>query len=121
MAKTIDYEFPRGDSFLLKKFRVTDTEGRIIELKDTDQIYFTVKTDSNSSVALFQKKINDGIELQDDGYYHITIEPTDTNELDYGNYVYDIEFKSTQPKNYVKTLIDGTITLTDEVTWGVNE
>ncbi|HAB66553.1 MAG TPA: hypothetical protein DCE23_04205 [Firmicutes bacterium] len=121
MVKTIDYEFPRGDSFLLKKFRVTDTSGNVMELKDTDQLYFTVKTDSNSSIALFQKKINDGIELQDDGYYHITIEPKDTNGLDYGNYVYDIQVKRTVPKDYVKTLIDGTITLTNEVTWEVNE
>lgn len=121
MIKTIDYEFPRGDSFLMKKFRVNDVSGNVIKLLETDKLYFTVKTDANSSEVLFQKRLDEGIELQDDGYYHITIEPEDTNTLDYGSYVYDIQIKRTEPKNYVKTIINGTITLTEEVTWEVNE
>lgn len=121
MIKTIDYEFPRGDSFLLDKFRPVDKAGNVVQLQDTDMLYFTVKRDSYNNNFLFQKKLNEGIELQDDGYYHITIEPADTNGLDYGAYVYDIQLKCTQPKDYVKTLINGTITLTEEVTWEVNE
>lgn len=121
MAKTIDYEFKRGDSFNLRKFRIKDKNKNVIQLTSTEQLYFTVKTDSNNSNALIQKRINTGIELGDDGYYHITMEPADTNGLDYGTYVYDIQLKSTRTKNIVKTLFDGTITLTDEVTWGVNE
>lgn len=121
MVKTIDYEFPRGDSFLLDKFRPVDKAGNVVELQDTDKLYFTVKADSYSSNILFQKRLNEGIELQEDGYYHITIEPSDTNGLDYGSYVYDIQLKRTDPKDYVKTLINGTITLTEEVTWEVNE
>jgi hypothetical protein len=121
MPKTIDYEFPRGDSFLLKKFRVTDKNKNVIKLTDAEQLYFTVKTDSNSNKVLIQKRKNEGIELGEDGYYHITIEPSDTNNLEYGTYVYDIQLKSINKKIFVKTLFDGTITLTDEVTWEVDE
>lgn len=121
MLKTIDYEFPRGDSFLLDKFRPVDKAGNVVQLQDTDTLYFTVKRDSYTNNFLFQKKLNEGIKLQDDGYYHITIDPADTNGLDYGPYVYDIQLKRTQPKDYVKTLINGTITLAEEVTWEVNE
>lgn len=121
MVKTIDYEFPRGDSFLLKKFRVTDKNKNVIKLTEAEQLYFTVKTDSNSNKVLIQKRKNEGIELGEDGYYHTTIEPRDTNNLEYGTYVYDIQLKSTNEKTFVKTLFNGTITLTDEVTWEVDE
>lgn len=121
MAKTIDYEFKRGETYPLKKFLIKDNAGNIIELTDTEELYFTMKTDNNTSQALLQKRIGKGIELGEDGYYHITIEPADTNGLDYATYVYDIQLKSTNPKVFVKTLIDGTITLTEETTWEVNE
>ena len=121
MAKTIDYEFPRGDTYLLRKFRITDKNKNLISLTDAEQLYFTVKTDSNSNKVLFQKRKNAGIELGEDGYYHITMETDDTNKLDYGTYVYDIQLKSTQQRTLVKTLFNGTITLTDEVTWEVDE
>ena len=121
MAKTIDYEFPRGDTYKLKKFRITDKNKNIIQQTGTQQLYFTVKTDSNSNKVLFQKRKNTGIELGEDGYYHITIEPSDTSKLEYGTYVYDISLKSTVAKTIVKTLINGTITLTEEVTWEGDE
>ena len=121
MVKTIDYEFPRGDTYQLRKFRVTDKNKNVIQLTGTEQLYFTVKTDSNSNNVLIQKRINTGIELGEDGYYHITIDPADTNKLDYGLYVYDISLKSTGAKTIVKTLINGTITLTDEITWEGDE
>lgn len=121
MVKTIDYEFPRGDTYPLRKFRITDKNKNVIKLTDAEQLYFSVKTDANSNKVLFQKRKNKGIELGEDGYYHITIEPADTNSLDYGTYVYDIQLKSTNPKVIVKTLFNGTITLTEEVTWEVDE
>lgn len=121
MPKTIDYEFPRGDTYPLKKFRITDKNKNVIQLTDAEQLYFTVKTDSNSNKVLIQKRKNAGIELGEDGYYHTIMEPGDTNKLEYGTYVYDIQLKSTNQKTLVKTLFNGTITLTDEVTWEVDE
>ena len=121
MAKTIDYEFTRGDTYNLKKFRVIDKNGEVITLGASEQLYFTVKKNSSSSTIILQKKIGSGITLGDDGYYHITIEPVDTSSLSYGDYQYDIELKSTYPKEMVKTIIEGTITLTDEITWRGDE
>lgn len=121
MPKTIDYEFKRGDTSNLKKFRIKDLNESIIELTNNEQLYFTMKQNTNSNKVLIQKTINNGIYLEEDGYYHITLEANDTSKLNYGTYVYDIELKSINPKLFVKTLIEGTITLTDEVTWEVNE
>jgi hypothetical protein len=121
MSKTIDYEFKRGDTTNLKKFRITDANGEVITLGATEQLYFTIKKNANSSTVLLQKTIGNGITLGDDGYYHITIESVDTYNLAYGDYQYDIEFKTISPKEMVKTIIDGTITLTDEITWRGDE
>lgn len=43
MPKTIDYEFKRGDTKALKKFRPTDSEGNVLILSDLDKLYFTMK------------------------------------------------------------------------------
>ena len=121
MAKVIDYSFKRGDTYPLRKFRPTDRNGNLMILTSTEELYFTVKTSAKIPEYVLQKRIGSGIELQEDGYYHITMEPKDTRDLDYGEYVYDIQLKSTNPKEIVKTLIEGTIFLEDEVTWGGNE
>ena len=121
MVKNIDYSFKRGDTYNLKKFKVLDKEGKDIILTPTEQLYFTMKTSTKTAEYVLQKRIGNGIELQEDGYYHITMEPKDTKGLNYGEYFYDIELKSINPKELVKTLIEGTIFLEDEVTWGGNE
>ena len=113
----MDFEFPRGDTKKFK-FQVKDSEGNVLTLANTDQIYFTVKENARVSTYLFQKKIGSGITLGDDGYYHVLINPSDTNSLDYRSYGYDIEFKNS---NITKTLMTGEITLTDEYTFASNE
>ena len=120
MAKIIDYEFKRGDTNVLNKFRIINN-GKVVKLTNEQQLYFTLKSNPNSKKVLVQKTINNGIELGEDGYYHITLEPNDTSKLNYGGYVYDIEFKKFNPKVFVRTLLEGTITLTDEVTWEEDE
>lgn len=121
MVKNIDYNFKRGDTYRLKKFKITDVDGKEITLTPTEQIYFTLKKSTKQLEYVLQKRLGSGIELEDDGYYHITIEPRDTKNLNYGEYFYDIELKSTSPKELVKTLIEGIISLEEEVTWGGNE
>lgn len=74
----------------------------------------TAKSNPNSKKIAFQKTLGNGIELLDDGYYHVTIEPEDTSHLKYGDYGYDLEI--TTGTGIVKTLIVGIITLTDEYT-----
>jgi hypothetical protein len=82
-------------------------------------LYFTVKKNSKSTERAFQKTSTDGIVYGDDGYYHVTITSDDTATLNYGEYGYDIELKTGE--GIVKTLIIGTITLTDEFTFKGDE
>lgn len=122
MAQSKDYEFKRGDTKVLDKFRLLNADGEVLKLGTNDTLYFTVKKDANSKNVLIQKTTKDsGISLEDDGYYHIILDPEDTNDLDYGDYQYDIELKSIGSRTFVRTLVEGVITLTEEITWGGDE
>lgn len=109
----MDLEFTRGDTKVFK-FRLRDRQKQPLNLTSTDKLYLTAKKDANSNAVLFQKTIGNGIELKEDGYYHVTINPDDTNQLPYGSYGYDIQVKTGTGK--VTTLIVATITLTEEYT-----
>ena len=115
MAEVIDYEFKRGDTKVLRKFRPTDNNGQPLNLNSTDQIYFTMKKDENGK-AIIKKSINNGIYLEDDGYYHITMEADDTSELVADTYKYDIEMNLNLEKRFARTLIEGEITLLQDIT-----
>lgn len=82
-----------------------------------DSIYFTVKNDVHTDEVLFQKKINDGITLIDN-IYNIIINPSDTDNLDYGRYVYDIEIIKNSVK---KTIVVGVLEISEEITFTSNE
>lgn len=112
----MDIEFIRGDTQFLK-FQVKDGEGNPMQLKDGDRLYFTVKQNANSEDVLIQKKYPEDIQYSD-GYFNFTLKSEDTSDLAYGTYNYDIELKSGE---YVKTLGQGTITLTEEITFRSDE
>lgn len=112
----MDIEFTRGDTQFLR-FQLKDAEGNLIELSENDKVYFTVKQNQNSEDILIQKKFPESISY-DDEYYYFTLNSEDTSDLQYGTYQYDIELKS---GDYVKTLVFGTITLTEEITHRGNE
>lgn len=112
----MDIEFTRGDTQFFR-FQVKDGEGNPIQLKDGDNLYFTVKQNSNSEDVLIQKKYPDEIQYSD-GYFNFVLNSEDTSDMDYGTYNYDIELKS---GDYVKTLGQGTITLTEEITFRSDE
>lgn len=109
----MDLEFTRGDTKKFK-FRLRDKNKQPIELAPTDKLYLTAKKDPNSNAIIFQKTIGNGIELKEDGYYHVTINPDDTNQLPYGTYGYDVQITTVTGKT--KTFIVSTITLTEEYT-----
>ena len=117
--ETINYEFKRGDTKRLNKFNLLDKSGEPITLTANDNIYFTMKHKGDTEV-LVKKSIGKGIELGDDGYYHITIEPEDTEDLELGpgiKFEYDIELDMIVDSNLVvKTLFGGKITLLRDVT-----
>ena len=107
-------QLTRGDTKALKFQR--KSEGQVIKTV-ADNIYFTVKKNNSTNDVIFQKTIND-MTFDDEGFYHFTINPIDTNNLSYGEYVYDIEVKI---DNYVKTIAQGTLSITKEVTFASNE
>lgn len=114
--KDFDIEFPRGDTCPLL-FELSDLKEHPLNMESAE-IYFTVKKSYNSSEYIFQKKYSRGeIELEGtEG--KLIINHNDTADLKYGNYVYDLQFKDGE---YVKTLLKGTITLSNESTHLINE
>lgn len=110
----INYEFKRGDTNFLKKFKVTDKDGIEITLSDTDNVYFTMK--NKDGEAVIRKNVTNGIQLLDDGYYRIVLDPTDTSKLKVCKYNYDIELNLNTTPLYVKTIIEGTIKLKKDIT-----
>lgn len=84
--------FYRGDDHLVK-FRFPNFNGVI------EKIYLTVKCVDKK--VILQKKLNDGIELEN-GYYVVTFIPEDTNKLPcYLKMVYDIEIITNGKKTTV--------------------
>ena len=115
-AKEFDFEFPRGDTCPIS-FDITDSEGNELDLTDAE-LYFTMKKSySTNNFILQKKKSTSGITV-DGKKGSLVLTHNDTAELGYGKYVYDIQIKS---GDYVKTLVLGEITLTNESTWKTNE
>lgn len=106
------FSMVRGDT---QSFELEITENN--ESVTVDSIYFTVKNDTHTDEVLFQKKLNDGITLTND-VYNITIDPSDTDSLDYGRYAYDIEIIKNSIK---KTIAVGVLDIKEKVTFVINE
>ena len=100
----------RGDTAVLNcKIYYSDANGTEYTMQSGDSLVFTVRTSAKTTSATdftFQKTFTNN---------QITISPTDTASLAYGNYVYDVQL----------TLSDGTVNtiipinvfcLTEEVT-----
>lgn len=106
----------RGDykniSFVRK-----DMNGVVIE-EIPEKVYFTVKSDVYSDKVLIQKTLEDGITVDDDFVYHIELTASDTDDLQFGEYVYDIEIKNGDKP---KTIKKGTLTIDGEVTHANDE
>lgn len=110
--------FVRGDTFEFKFQRKTKDKQVITE--KPDKMYFTVKNNDTENDYIFQKSLGDNTISYDEEtyYYYVTIDPEDTNNLDYGTYYYDIEIIT---NNKVKTISIGTLSITSEITFSSNE
>lgn len=105
----------RGDTKKYK-FQRKRADGTVITDRP-DSLYFTVKKSYNDSLPVLQKTLND-MTLDQDGTYHFTIEPEDTDGLKYKTYVYDIQVS----QNGIKTTIaKGNFIIKEEVTFARNE
>lgn len=76
----------RGTILKLKAQRLDYDNNPILE--EAQGIYFVVKKRWTDSSFVIKKTIED-MTFDEEGYYHFTIEPTDTEYLEYGKYVWD--------------------------------
>ena len=109
-------ELIRGDSLSLK-FKRLDANGEPITTQ-ADKVFFTIKKNTDAEDFILQKTIED-MTFDNDGTYHIEILPSDTEELTYGNYVYDLEV--CVGSDYKKTISIGDFVIKEEVTFASNE
>lgn len=77
----------RGTTLLLKARRI-DLDGEPI-LDVAEQVYFTIKNMWRDTNYRIRKSLGDGMTFDEEGWYHIRITPEDTEDLPYGNYVWD--------------------------------
>lgn len=115
--KEFDIEFPRGDTCPIS-FVLEDNSGKILLPGTGDELYLTLKKNYGKSDAILQKRFSRGDFIIQDGIISCIFSHSDTAELKYGTYYYDIELIS---GDCVRTVILGTITLTNEATWLSNE
>lgn len=111
-------EITRGDNKTFK-FQRKSKDGSVITTIPTE-IYFTVKKDYSYTDFLIQKRLsNGGITFNtEDNFYRFEFTPEDTNELSFGEYVYDIE-KTENGK--VLTISKGKLIITEESTHSTNK
>ena len=101
----------RGDSETIT-ISCWDEDNIFIPLVSGEIIFFTVKENTSTTTIIIQKIIN----IFTDGKAIIEIVPSDTHELKYKQYVYDVQL--VRPINIVTTIIvPSKFTITDEVTY----
>lgn len=104
-----DLEMMRGDTF---KIRIK------IEKADPDSITELIlsvkKSNADAAYAVQEKLSNGGAALQDDGSFVVRIAPEDTEDLEPGDYVYDLESHIDDIDVY--TLMHGKLTIQEDVT-----
>ena len=104
--------FVRGDSFPFKTL-VTYLNGNPIKREDISTLFVTCRQYANINYPiLFQKTIDD-VTIDEEGYIHVIFNPKDTENLDYGQYYFDIEI--TLNSGYRKSFLN-TFQLTYETT-----
>ena len=96
----------RGDT-LSTQVTIKNADGTDYDLQEGDVVRFALKKDYTDDEPLILKVLyNDDLVL--------LLEPNDTKQLEYGNYVYDIELTTEQ--GAVDTFISkARLTLTEEV------
>lgn len=83
----------RGDSGAFS-ISIADTNGNAVELTDGDVLTFTLRRTPRSPTIVLQKTITGRT---------LNINPTDTQDLTFGAYVYDVELK--RANGYTDTII----------------
>lgn len=105
----------RGDSKTFT-FQRKNKNGEVI-VEKPDKMYLTIKQNEYEKQALIQKIFDDGIRFENSTYY-VDFVPEDTDDLSFGEYVYDIEIINGDVK---KTIKKDTFIIESEVTHKENE
>lgn len=116
----MNIKITRGDTGKFSFIR-KDKNGNVI-LSQPQAIYFSVKNNAFEKNTIIQKKIDDMEFDSETGKYIFYIDPTDTNNLQYGVYEYDLEVKDIVDEvEYIKTIAMGTFEIQKEITFASNE
>lgn len=105
----------RGDTIRLK-FQRVDSNGDVITTAPS-AMYLTVKRSWDAADVLIQKALAD-MTMDEDGTWHVAIQPTETDGLTYGTYVFDLEV--TSEDGTITTICKDSLKLTEEATWREN-
>lgn len=89
----------RGDTETILVF-LENMAGEPVPLEDSDTIYFTVKTTTETESKILQKVVDEFI----DGKAVVKIKPADTRHLKIRSYVYDIQL--TRGYGAIKTIVE---------------
>ena len=80
----------KGDTF---RFTI-EIEGLTDDLTDA---YFSCKKNKEDTTYIFQKSLGDGItktsETDTSKFYEIVVDPDDTDDVEEGNYFYDLQLE----------------------------
>lgn len=101
----------RGDT-VSYTFQRKTASGDVI-FTTPESIYFTLKENFNSSKIIVQKD-KSKMRMDSMGVWRFTLEHSDTEELPYGVYVWDIQITE---HGAVTTIAKGKLKLTQEATW----
>lgn len=107
----------RGTSISLKVQRL-DIDGEPI-LKTAQEVYFIVKKRWTDKTALITKDLSD-MNFDNQGYYHFTIFPNETENLPYGQYVWDLTAIDADDTYRAKPA-HGCLTIGNSAGWIINE
>lgn len=101
-------QLTRGDTARISVPIVNDSTNSPYELGESDKLTLTIKRKETDSWALMQKVVTGS------NSFHIL--PSDTKDLSFGKYVYDIELTTSTGDVY--TVIEpATFEILKEVTW----
>lgn len=81
-----------------KNFNISMVRGNTLSfafevegIDSLDTAYFSCKINSDDTNYIFQKSINNGISLVENGKYRVRVAPNDTKNIEVGYYYYDLE------------------------------
>lgn len=81
--------------------------------QDLSTAYFSCKKELSDESYAFQKTLTNGISKVETGKYRVRVAPTDTKNLELGEYYYDLQIGVNSD---IFTILQGRLTITYEVT-----